>query len=212
MKKILISAAIAASLSCASLVTHAADKAGFFVGGQVGQARYDLGGGSDDHGTSYGATFGYRWAVEPPFYFGIETGYVDLGRLSHNETIRGSVDGFAYTAYTKEKLQAHAVILGVNGRWALARQWYVTARAGTMHSHTEFKADVTIPSGFGDTHVSDRATSNDNGLYAGVGMGYDISRNFSLGLTYDYYSLKADRIVDGNTNISVYSVAAEVRF
>ncbi|HEV7776912.1 MAG TPA: porin family protein [Luteibacter sp.] len=203
MKKILFSAAIAASLSCASLAAQAADNAGLFVSGQVGQAHYDIGGGFGDHGTTYGGTIGYRWAVEPPFYFGLETGFVDLGKLSQTSYPYGSQ---AYPE--KDKLRAQAVILGVNGRWALASQWYITARAGTMHSHSEYKADVTYPGG----EARDRFTSDDNGLYAGVGVGYDITRKFSLGLTYDYYSLKADKIIDGNTSVSVLSVAAEVRF
>jgi len=57
-------------------------------------------------------------------------------------------------------------------------------------------------------------SSNDNGIYAGLGFGYDFTKNFGVTVNYDNYSLKAQNITDDKrtVNVGVWGAAAEFRF
>lgn len=80
MKTTLIAIAIAAAgLTALPVTSHAADKAGFFINGNVGQSTIDKG-VYDDDDTAYGISAGYRWALAPNFALGVEGGYTDLAR------------------------------------------------------------------------------------------------------------------------------------
>lgn len=203
MNKIVI-AALGAVLGAASASAAAADANGaFFINAAVGQAQYHVGRTDglgyklDDKDTAGALRFGYAWRVAPAFNLGVEGGYADLGKL-----VAKYDDG---VDFAKADLTARGWMLGGNGKYNFADNWYVSARAGWFRS--DIKATATV----GTAYASDSA--HGNGWYGGVGVGYDFAPNFSLGLNYDNYHAKAK--YDGQSeggNVGTYMLSAEYRF
>jgi opacity protein-like surface antigen len=195
MKNTLFAIALASSgLLAAPALSHAADanggNGGFFVNGNVGQSSLDKG-AYNDNDTAYDLNLGYRWALNPNVALGVEGGYVDLGKFDPKSSAlpfpRASVKG--WTA-------------GVNGHFNLTPQWYLSGRAGL------FRADVK-GGYFDNTPAPVFVDDTSNKYYAGAGVGYDFSNNFSVGVNYDYYKTGTNGL---NLDPSLVSVSAEVRF
>lgn len=198
MKTTLIAIAIAAAgLTALPATSHAAeDKAGFFINGNIGQSTIDKG-VYDDNDTAYGINAGYRWSLAPNFALGIEGGYTDLGKWSPKSSASAALPTGEFL--TDAELSGWTA--GVNAHLNLTDNWYLSGRTGL------FRADIK-----GDQLIAGLPVHTDdttNNWYAGAGVGYDFSNNFSLGLNYDYY--KADK--NGlKFDPSLVSVSAEVRF
>ncbi|HVI56854.1 MAG TPA: outer membrane beta-barrel protein [Luteibacter sp.] len=218
MEKRLLTAAAAAVLSLASFGAQAANE-GTFIGINGGRADYDINhtGFQDKNDTAFGAVVGYRWAVDRPFYFGVEAGYVDLGKISS----KYSYGGITYGETDAFKLKGKAVLVGANGKWELPHHWTITARLGLAHSRTTYDIRSDLyqrgPNGIDTTPyatLKSHNTSTDNGIYAGVGFGYDFTPNFGVAVNYDNYSLKAQNITDDKrtVNVGVWGASAEFRF
>lgn len=216
MEKLLLTTAAAAALSFASFGAHAANE-GAFIGINGGSANYDIShsGFQDKNDTAFGAVVGYRWAVDRPFYFGVEAGYVDLGKITSRYETSQTFGTLLDTYKEKYELKGRALLVGANGKWVLPHHWTITTRFGLAHSHTSYDADRNeIFDGKNVYSYSLRDSSNDNGIYAGLGFGYDFTPNFGVTVNYDNYSLKAQNITgDKRTvNVGVWGGAAEFRF
>ncbi|HMM67237.1 MAG TPA: porin family protein [Dokdonella sp.] len=198
MRNTLLVLAIAATgLATIPVASHAAeDKGGFFVNGNVGQSDYSKG-VYDGTDTGYGINLGYRWAVAPNFAFGVEGGYTDLGKWSPKASAVATLP--AGTSLGDSTLKGWTA--GVNAHLNLSDNWYLSGRTGL------FRADIK-----GDylaAGVPVRVDDTSNKWYAGAGIGYDFSNNFSVGLNYDYY--KADK-AGLKIDPGLVSVSAEMRF
>jgi len=220
MEKLLLSAAAAAALSLTSFGAHASSE-GTFISLNGGRTNYDISHADfhDKTDTAFGAVAGYRWAVDRPFYFGVEAGYVDLGKITdHYEASQPYyVPGGTLTdTYTeKDRLKGRALLVGANGKWELPHHWTITGRFGLAHSHTSY--DYRINETIGNQNVysdSFHSSSNDNGIYAGLGFGYDFTPNLGVTVNYDNYSLKAQNITSDKrtVNVGVWGGAVEFRF
>jgi hypothetical protein len=105
-------------------------------------------------------------------------------------------------------------MLGVNARWDLTRQLFLTAHSGIAryrnetHDHSTWSIDggqVASP--------SSRYRVYDTNYYAGLGLGYDISSRISITLTYDHYAPRYASFGFKSTYISnTYSGGVELRF
>lgn len=208
MNKIL-TAALGAALAVASAASAAADAHGaFLLNAGVGQSQYrvgrtdGLGYNLDEKDTAGALRFGYAWRVAPAFNLGVEGGYADLGKM---------VARYRYTDGSAIQTDANAKgwMLGANGKYNFADQWYVSARAGW------FRSTVDATYRYSEPGYTEYASGNahGNGWYGGVGVGYDFAPNFSLGLNYDNYHAKAKRgDVSLGGNVGTYMVTAEYRF
>jgi len=186
----------AAGLAAAPAISLAADAngpgGGFFVNGNIGEANLSTG-AYDDDDTGYGFNLGYRWALSPYVALGIEGGYVDLGKFGTSSDFNGLGLGQA---------SLKGWTAGVNGHFNMTPQWYLSGRAGF------FAAD--LKGGYLDaTAIPIYVDDSSSKYYAGVGVGYDFSNNFSVGVNYDYY--KADT-AGLKLDPSMFSVSAELRF
>jgi len=166
---------------------------GWFVNGNVGRTSIDHG-AYDDHDTGYALNGGYRWAVNPSVALGVEAGYNDLGNIHaknvfHNDPV-----------VEHGRSQLHGWTAGVNGHFNINPNWYVSARTGLYgwKGHGLSNDENPIRKGLDDTS-----------WYAGAGVGYDFSNNVSVGLNYDYFDARKNRV---DLSTDMVSVSAEYRF
>ena len=205
MKKHLLALGLAAMLGGVSTSTFAAgnDPGNFYVGANVGQAQYRIGvipgEKMDLDDTAAAVRFGYQW--HGTVDFGLEAGYVDLGKLVDNYD-----DG---TVSFHDDLGAKGWLLGANLTRRFETPWYVQVRGGWQRSDVDISSRYSQP-GYREYGS---ASASGNGWYAGVGGGYDFSNNVSVGVHYDNYHVKADQDGYGaHGNVSAFTVQLEYRF
>jgi OOP family OmpA-OmpF porin len=214
MNKLVLSAAVAAlALSPALTLAAQTSDAGtptyganvspnwqdnFFVDGQLGQTQFRSGSLTHNNSVFQNVRFGWRWNG----IVGPEIGYAYLGRPKADIG-----DGFASLS-----TKARAVTLGVNAKYNVYEDWFITAHAGYLRSQDRFDL---VSGNFGT-----RYTTYNNGLYAGLGVGYDLTKNFSVGLNYDNYRLQGGNstseanigVPHSRVNVAAYSASVEYRF
>lgn len=202
MKKRIWVAGLAVALAGVSASSFAADTGSFYVGADVGQAQHRLGAFSgenvDAKATAATVRLGYVWhaAVD----VAVETGYVDLGKITADY-------GNANTDYSSHlSVRASGLFAGTNLKYHVADAWYVSARAGVFQSYVKANSRNTTPYGSSEY----RRSGTYGSWYAGAGVGYDVSRDFSLGLNYTNYRSKVADSVTFNT--AMFSLSAEYRF
>ena len=216
MNKLALSAAVAAlALSpVLSQAAHADDSTptyganvnpnwqdNFFVDGQLGQtqARTSL----LDHNNSVfqNVRFGWRWNG----IVGPEIGYAYLGRPKADVTALVGQDA-------SMSAKPRALTIGVNAKYNVYENWFVTAHAGYLRSKTKFDL---VSGGNGANY-----TTYNNGVYAGLRVGYDLTKNVSVGLNYDNYRINSGNSTSeqyvgvgrNRTNVAAYSASVEYRF
>lgn len=204
MKKIL-GAALVAALAFGSSVACAADSYGFVNAG-IGQSVYHEGRTDgrgyklDEKDTAGAFRVGAAWHGGP-VDFGVEAGYADLGD-SVSKYDQGDVHGH-------DTLHAKGWLLGANATHRFEAPWYVQVRGGWFHSTVDetYRFSTPVQSDYAS------GSASGDGWYAGIGGGYDLTQDFSIGLNYDNYHAVAK--VDGDKlsgNISTFTVQLEYRF
>jgi len=195
MKKTLIALALVAAgaVAAPAFAQDVNPAAGWFVNGSVGRTSVDKG-KYDGHDTGYALNGGYRWGVTPWAALGVEVGYNDLGNIHAKNVFNDD------PVVENGKSQLHGWTAGVNGHFNVTPNWYVSARTGIYgwKGHGLSNNENPIRKGLDDTS-----------WYAGAGVGYDFSNNASVGLNYDYYDAKKDRV---DLSTDMVSVSAEFRF
>jgi OmpA-OmpF porin, OOP family len=197
MKKNLLALALAAAglLTVPAVFAQSAptDNGGWFVNGNIGRTSIDKG-PYDNHDTGYDVNGGYRWALSPSVALGAEVGYNDLGNINAKNLFNSQ------PVVDKGRSQLHGWTAGVNGHFNVSPNWYLSARTGIYgwQGHGLSNDENPIRKGLDDTS-----------WYAGAGVGYDFSHNFSLGLNYDYYDAQKQHV---NLSTNMVSVGAEYRF
>ncbi len=196
MKKTLLTLAfVSAGLlgGTAAMAQNAPHNDGWFINGNVGRVAVDKG-PYNDHDTGYALSGGYRWAINPSVALGVEAGYNTLGNM---DVRKAYTDG---NPANDDRSSLHGWTAGVNGHFNLTPNWYVSAHTGLYRW-----------SGDGLTKDANpvRKSTNDTSWYAGAGVGYDFSNNFSLGVNYDYYDASKKHL---DLNSDMVSVNVEYRF
>lgn len=196
-------AALALAGACNAALAQ--DAGGLFVNAGVGPSRYHVDqatGGNhaqDDNDTAAALRLGYLW--HGPLDFGVEGGYVDLGELKAS-LISGAV-------LEEATVKARGWLLGATGRYHFADPWFVSARGGWLHSSSDVDYRLSTPVG----SMGGSSSVDGDGWYAGIGVGYDMSSDFSLGVNYDNYHVKASTSdVSADANVGTWMVTAEYRF
>ncbi len=201
---------IAAFVLAALLITPAVSRAdpsgGWFVNGGIGQATWHK-----SHDVGYQFNGGYRWSFTPDISVGLEGGYENLGRFNYPGAISStSTPGggtppptYAYpppvggsgSGGGSVKTQLYGWSVGGNARADIGNNWYVSAHAGLWYWYGYY------PPVF---------TGWKTNWYAGVGIGVDITRHYSVGLNYDFYDAPTGTNYSLSTNLISFS--AEYRF
>ena len=168
--------------------TARAESAGAYVQATAGHVDSDA-----SNGSTYGVLGGYRWAVDAPFYLGVEGGYVNLGRshLRSGSTISftDATGPHTLSSQSRGRGKNEALLLGINAKWELPGQYYLTAHAGVARYRAQTRVRSTgVLDGVPTEGFSDRFRAYDTNYYAGIGFGYDFESVVSLGITYDHYA------------------------
>jgi OOP family OmpA-OmpF porin len=214
MNKYFLSVAAVVTLAAAPFVAQASEDngTGAFIGASVGRASFKNTGFNHTHDTAPSLFGGYRWGLSDSFAIGVEGGYVDLGNLTdhYNDT-----NSFS-TSNEKDKLESKALLVGANAKWMLPAGFSLTGRLGLAHSR------VTLDENFNEVSTSTGSTletvqshgkSTDNGLYAGLGLGYAVTEHVNVSLNYDRYALNVRTFANNDkVNVGVFGVSAEYRF
>ena len=197
MTKTLLALALASTgllaVPAAFAQTTTTSDAGWFINGNVGRTAIDHG-PYDGHDTGYALNGGYRWSLAPNFALGAELGYNDLGN------IRASNIFHSAPIVAPGKSQLHGWTAGVNAHLDLGSNWYLSGRTG-LYSWTGHGLSNDI------NPVS--KSLSDNSWYGGAGVGYNLTRNVSVGVNYDYFGAKKHGV---NLSTDMISASAEYRF
>ena len=170
----------------------------FFVDGNLGRTQARTSELDHNNSVFQNVRFGWRWNG----IVGPEIGYVYLGRPK--DSVGNGLGSFS--------AKPQAATVGLNAKYNFYQGWFATAHAGYMRSRTELAYTA------GD--FDSRYKTWNGGLYAGLGVGYDVTKNVSLALNYDNYRLQAGNDTSVNyvgvghtrTNIAAYSASVEYRF
>lgn len=200
MKKTLFAVALAAvgfavvpAAFAQSAPTQTAQQ-GWYVGAEAGYGQINKGPYDSNGDAIGGIKGGYRFAINPETSFGVEAGYQYLGRIDAR--------GASGDSSLRSKL--YGPTLGVNLRYNFTPNWYGEVRTGAFYAQGQGLTNTANPSyeRFERTRY-----------YAGVGAGYNINQNWSVGVNYNYYdgtSRGGDRGVQLQTN--AYTASVEYRF
>ncbi|MDE2308808.1 MAG: porin family protein [Xanthomonadaceae bacterium] len=194
MKKLIKMTAAAVVLGALSTSAFAAGPGAFFINANIGQSNFHDHSFSNHTDTATAVRAGYAWHIGNAGDFGVEAGYVDLGRASGSVLVNNVSTGFG--------AKLSGPLLGANYRYTFSNKIYVSARAGWFRS--KFDANIA---GIGSQSFSG------NGAYSGLGVGYDITPHFSLGVNFDEYHGRATVYgTKAKEGVSALSGFAEVRF
>lgn len=199
MKKTLFALAIAATGLALSSASFAQDstatksdwnaQSGWYINGDLGVSQANS--NSHYNGSNYtgGLTGGYRWAVGPDLSIGPEIGYVYLGKFDAG---KGSKQAYyANGGDNNPQSNTRGATLGADMRFNLNPAWYIDVRGGAFDARSSALSDS-------DSAPVRRNFSNNIGYYAGVGAGWNINRNWGVGLDYTYYQVSRARHQEPN--------------
>jgi len=224
--------ATACLLAAGLRTTTAAEPAsGFYLGGGLGQANYDIDYSQQvnsayssspftvvyanmtrSHDLAGKAYVGYQFANP----FAVEFGYVNLGepraQFAVSSTSAGTTNPFTRNAsYKVQGLNLAAV-----GRFSLTDQWSVHGSVGAFYS--QYKYSESGSQANGDAYSFNAPNLWQTNLSYGLGVSAQFSKEWGIRADWDRYQHIGntfDFSVSGNgrfSNIDLYSLNLEYRF
>jgi OmpA-OmpF porin, OOP family len=198
----------------------AGNDSGFFLRADVGQgasSNFNL----DDRAPMLQLGAGYRWGT-----FGAEIGALRAGTLEREIDLR-PLDG----PRVETRVETEAWILGLNARHRIGERWFFSGHAGALFWDVTADNEAcflifppgasSAVKGFIPPTRCERSEGTRHGtdLYGGVGIGYDVTPRFSVGLGYDWFRIElqsgtriADGVPDPDLDLRAASLATEWRF
>lgn len=224
MRTSALSLVAAISLAAYAFDTYAATPDGWFFQVNTGASNSSYDGGHlqgrrhpDRTDFARGGLVGYRWGITDTYSLGIEGGYTRLGESQSNniESVPFPISFPGFPATCPEgdswRLRSRAAVFGAAMKWNVSGPWTLTAHAGAAHTHaTHDERDV-----FCTLSRSRHTETTNDGAYAGIGFGYDLTPSITLALNADMYWVRfEDGFVSGfhTTHVRVLGASAEYRF
>ncbi|HUA81609.1 MAG TPA: porin family protein [Dyella sp.] len=173
MKKTLFAVALAA-VSFATVPAAFAQSApaqtaqqGWYLGAEAGYGQINKGPYDSNGDAIGGIKGGYRFAISPNTSVGVEAGYQYLGRIDAR-----------YSNDSSLRSKLYGPTLGANLRYNFTPNWYGEVRGGAFYAQGQ---------GLTDSVDSNYRRFDRTRYYAGVGVGYNLTQNWSVGVNYNYY-------------------------
>jgi OOP family OmpA-OmpF porin len=205
MKKGLLIPALGLSALLASSVVMA--EKGFYIGGTIGQADYDLGQNDvddilDSSLGNFSATtsenkdtiFNLYGGYLVNKYFALELGYVDLGEVRADSTVDGS--GSFNSGSAGFGIETTGFTAGIKGLMPFDNGFSLYGKAGMIR----WDAEATVS----NNNLSASASTDASDPYYGAGASYDLGQ-VRLIAEFVKYDL-------GGTDADVMSAGIEYRF
>ena len=182
------------------------------TGGAFG--RIGIGGASNDLSSqgSYNLYGGYRWAMGRNFALGLEAGYSDLG--SKKDRYINDYGRPYVTGEERTDRGVKSVSLGINARWDISDKFYLEAHGGYARYRYRSQGRSEYYTPYTTYRDKWRDTLYSTGYYAGLGVGYNITPQIGVLVTYDHFNPKYwnnDYTVT-RLNTDVWGAALEFRF
>jgi OOP family OmpA-OmpF porin len=203
MLKGLVAAGLMAGASLMSAPVLAQD-AGFYIGGGLGQSKWDidssgLSGTTDDKDTAWKIFGGYQVNK----YFGVEGGYVDLGNASFTGTLASPIPPFPAGTPVSLNLDSKAWFVSVVGTLPISNQFSLLGKIGVSRSDTDATAAVAGLAGSANEKTTEATY--------GLGVRFDINKNFGVRAEWDRFRVGGDD-VGGKGDIDLFTINAIFRF
>jgi OmpA-OmpF porin, OOP family len=225
MKKVLALATFAAL--CAAQPAVAADKTGFYVGGDFANANYDVDQGRldslteavydelelgilsadsevDDSDSSWSLFVGYRFMP----YLAVEGGYVDLGTAGYtaNVLVDDGEVGIA-TAITGDISSSGFALSGL-GILPIGESFEAFARLGVYYADTD--VDLTVAA-LGESESANEKEGETEFLW-GIGGAYNFSDAWAVRLEYSQFMDIGDEELSGEYDVDRWSLGVTYTF
>jgi hypothetical protein len=199
VKKVLV----AGSLALVSVNALADENEGFYLGAGFGQAQYDISqdeldlvalgafaangvfvldsnSSLDDTDSAWSVSAGYQISR----YFAVEVGYLDLGSAQYRATSPAFVPGIGRVnaAVGLDFSSKGPTVTGI-AALPLGDKFDLHGHLGTFFSDTTIDIRVELD----DVGESNPLSGHSQDLFAGVGAGLHLTKNFSLSLDYSLF-------------------------
>ena len=225
MKSILALATFAAL--CAAQPALAADKTGFYVGGDIANANYDVDQGSldslteaiynelelgilsadselDDSDSSWSLFVGYRFMP----YFAVEGAYVDLGTAGYTANVLvDDGEGGIPTAITGDISSSGFALSGL-GILPIGESFEAFARLGVYYADTDI--DFTVAA-LGESESASEKEGETEFLW-GIGGAFNFSDAWAVRLEYSQFMDVGDEELTGEYDVDRWSLGVTWTF
>lgn len=213
-KSTLLAAAALAALLASG--TAAAQKAGWYIGGGVGNAKADFvrsdftglaSGAYSVDNSEIGARFFAGYRATPNF--GVEFGLASFGSYRH--TFNDPVNGVAVYDY-----EASALTVAAAGYLPLGGGFGLNGRAGIAFTAASLdlrrdNGTATVPFCPDSWWYSDCVSQRTN-FYWGLGAQFDFNPRWGMRLDYDNYGEVGEQFETGRADIETLSLSVVYRF
>ena len=201
------------ALALAAMAANAqAPDTGFYVGGSIGQSqiRFDdstlqVAGATsssiskDETDTTWKAFVGYRLGR----HLAVEGGYADFGKFSATNTVSAPANGSLSVSFKASGPFVDAVGILPFGDFSLF------GKAGVVYSTAKGSATTT---GAVVTTGNANQSSSEFNFKAGIGAGYDFTRNFGVRVELEQVFAVGDKDKTGEGDIRLFTVGGVFRF
>ena len=159
------------------------------------------GGSGGNSKTAWGADGGYLWKLDDARSLGFEAGYTHFGQISN---------GNDALSFSSGQTTAKAISAGIRFQYLFSddKAWFFQARGGLMSLRSDSTFSSFIP---GQPRTTGSSSSSQSGLYLGLGVGRQLTQDFSLTLAYNLYNSNGSQR-DQDFNASWLGLVAEYRF
>jgi len=201
------------AFALAAMIANAqAPDTAWYIGGSIGQSQLKFDDGSlqvagatsssiskDETDTAWKAFAGYRLGK----HLAVEGGYMDLGKFSATNTVTAPANGSLSVSFKASGPFVDAVGILPLGDFSLF------GKAGVMYSTAKGSATST-----GAVTITGNAnqSSSEFNFKAGIGAGYDFTRNFGVRVEAEQVFGVGDKDKTGEGDVRLFTVGAVFRF
>lgn len=156
----------------------------------------------DDSDTGFGIGGGYQLND----HFAFEFAYIDLGSLGYRAegTVTDGVDTLAAEAVLASS--ADGPVVSVLGILPLGERFSVYGRVGLSLLNAKGTARISVA---GEEGRASQSSQKSDPMF-GVGVEYDLTKNFAIRLAWDRYLDVATENVAGDTDADLYSLGVRM--
>ncbi|GAB3470173.1 hypothetical protein GCM10027321_40280 [Massilia terrae] len=176
MKKIVFALIAGAAVATAAQAQDSNAPRGYIgVGAATADHQYSINGVNTTGNDGYKASAKVYGGYEFNNTWGLEAGYTDFRKSNFNYTTAAGATGSGHS-------DGHATYLAAKGNIPINEQFSFYGKLGVENMHSNLSTSTPGLSG----------SKSDTGVYGGVGVQYNLSKQVSLNAEYERYGNKKD--------------------